>query len=258
MKKIRITSRTRVPARDADRQPARSSRAEKQIPKTNVDASATPMNLQRIQVMAGNRAVQRLVQRQEPGDETLFNIPDVKLPAPGGGKALPDDVRTKMESAFSQDFSAVRVHEDSSSADVGAYAYTRGHDIHFAQGQYNPTSSSGQSLLGHELTHVVQQRAGKVASPSQSGGVPVNADPRLEAEADKIGANAANHQPKIASAAVQQSTERVTTAAQLDGLEEDLMQGSWAVQRQGPEEEELLQGSWTVQRQGLEEEELQM
>ena len=86
----------------------------------------------------------------------------------------------------------------------------------------------------------------------------MNADPRLEAEADKIGANAANHQPKIASAAVQQSTERVTTAAQLDGLEEDLMQGSWAVQRQGPEEEELLQGSWTVQRQGLEEEELQM
>ena len=37
---------------------------------------------------------------------------------------------------------------------------TKGDEIHFAPGAYNPGSLQGQRLLGHELAHVVQQRKG--------------------------------------------------------------------------------------------------
>lgn len=110
--------------------------------------------------------------------------------APSGGSPLPSPVQRKMESALGQDFSGVRVHEGPEAESIGADAYTRGEHIHFRPGLYSPGSPSGQRLLGHELTHVVQQRAGRVPVPA-GGGVPVNADPGLEAEADRLGARAA-------------------------------------------------------------------
>ena len=63
-------------------------------------------------------------------------------------------------------------------------------DLYFAPGQYNPQTSQGQQLLGHELTHVVQQRAGRVRNPLGSG-VAVVQDPALEAEAERMGQRAA-------------------------------------------------------------------
>ena len=117
------------------------------------------------------------------------------LAAPSGrGSGLPDPVRTKMESAFGADFSDVRVHQTPDARSIGAVAFTRGRDIHFTPGRYDPASLSGQKLIGHEMTHVVQQRAGHVAVP-QGPGLPVNADPTLEAEADHLGAKAARGEP---------------------------------------------------------------
>ena len=110
--------------------------------------------------------------------------------APSGGSPLPAPLQTKMEGAFGQDFSGVRVHQGPEAASIGADAYTRGEHIHFRPGLFSPDSPSGQQLLGHELTHVVQQRAGRVPTPG-GGGVPINADPGLEAEADRLGARAA-------------------------------------------------------------------
>lgn len=101
-------------------------------------------------------------------------------------------VKSKMENSFGTSFGDVNIHTDSSQAkSMGALAFTQGSNVHFAPGQYNPQSSSGQALLGHELTHVVQQRAGRVAVPQQSKGAPINADPSLETEADNLGAKAA-------------------------------------------------------------------
>ncbi|MBN2422746.1 DUF4157 domain-containing protein, partial [Candidatus Woesearchaeota archaeon] len=74
---------------------------------------------------------------------------------------------------------------------MGALAYTQGNDVHFAPGQYNPGSQQGQELIGHELTHVVQQRQGRVAPTKQGKGLPVNDNPALEKEADEMGAKAA-------------------------------------------------------------------
>ncbi|MEO7733402.1 MAG: DUF4157 domain-containing protein [Kofleriaceae bacterium] len=108
-----------------------------------------------------------------------------------GGQAMPAEVRAKMEHAFGADFSAVRIHQGGEAQSMGALAYTQGSDIHFAPGQYDPTSARGQELLGHELTHVVQQSQGRVPVPTQAKGLQINDDAALEGEADQMGARAA-------------------------------------------------------------------
>jgi len=101
---------------------------------------------------------------------------------------IPDAVKQRAETALKTDFSDVRVHANSAKApEVGATAYTQGTDIHFAPGSYSPNSSSGRSLLGHELTHVIQQAQGRVKPTTSVAGVPVNDNPSLEQEADRLG-----------------------------------------------------------------------
>ncbi len=85
--------------------------------------------------------------------------------AKGGGRPLPEGLRGKMEQGFGADFSQVRVHADGEAQalnkNVGAKAFTTGSDIFFGKSGFNPASSSGQELLAHELTHVVQQGAAR-------------------------------------------------------------------------------------------------
>lgn len=116
----------------------------------------------------------------------------VNLTRKSGGWPLPKDVQAKMETALGASFADVRVHVGPEASSIGAIAFTWGSDIHFAPGQYNPHTPQGQFLLGHELTHVVQQRAGRVSNPFGSG-VAVVQDHALEAEADRLGRLAANN-----------------------------------------------------------------
>jgi hypothetical protein len=115
---------------------------------------------------------------------------DVASAPATGGSAMPAAVQAKMEQALGADFSSVRVHEGPEAQAVGALAYAQGTNIHFAPGQYDPGSQRGQELLGHELTHVMQQAQGRVSTP-QSKGAPIHQDPALEHEADVRGAAAA-------------------------------------------------------------------
>jgi hypothetical protein len=73
-----------------------------------------------------------------------------------------------MEPRFGHDFSNVRVHTDAraaeSAAALNAQAYTIGNHVVMGNGNYLPGTSSGQQLLAHELTHVVQQSSSPVAS----------------------------------------------------------------------------------------------
>jgi hypothetical protein len=114
----------------------------------------------------------------------------VSLQPKSGGQPLPSEVRSKMEAAFGADFSDVRVHVGHEASRIGAIAYTWGSNIHFAPGHYNPHTLQGQKVLGHELWHVVQQKAGRVKNPF-GGGVAVVQDHALEAEADRMGEKAA-------------------------------------------------------------------
>ncbi|MBC04270.1 MAG: hypothetical protein CMJ34_13370 [Phycisphaerae bacterium] len=78
-----------------------------------------------------------------------------------GGFALPGSVSAKMESAFGQDFSSVRIHTGSlaneAASGFNAEAFNFGSHIIFGSGMYRPGTSDGDSLLAHELTHVAQQ-----------------------------------------------------------------------------------------------------
>ena len=79
----------------------------------------------------------------------------------GGGRPLPKSTRAFFETRFGADFGNVRIHTDSKASEmakaVNAQAFTTGSNVAFAQGKYDPDTSLGKRLLGHELTHVVQQ-----------------------------------------------------------------------------------------------------
>lgn len=99
----------------------------------------------------------------------IRSAPEVKSeipPAAGEGLRSPGQpldpaIRDVFEPRFGHDFSRVKVHTGSRAAAsaraLGARAYTTGEDIVFGPGRYDPGSRSGQSLIAHELAHVVQQ-----------------------------------------------------------------------------------------------------
>jgi hypothetical protein len=138
---------------------------------------------------------------QEPNPARRTSDPSTALRDPLQAKALrdplqrsveiPTSVRGPMESSLGADLSSVRVHQGAHVPALGAAAFTQGNDVHFAPGRYDPSSASGRDLIGHELAHVVQQRAGRVQATGDVGGVPLNDSASLEAEADSAGRRAA-------------------------------------------------------------------
>jgi len=85
----------------------------------------------------------------------------------GGGRPLTASESTFFEPRFGRDFSDVRIHDSprasQAASAISARAFTRGADIVFASGQSATGTRTGRQLLAHELTHVVQQRDGRVA-----------------------------------------------------------------------------------------------
>lgn len=110
---------------------------------------------------------------------------------PTRGRPLPEAVQQKMSQAFNADFSHVRIHEGPQAAALGAIALTMGSDIFFAPGHYQPETTRGQQLIGHELAHVLQQSSGRVRNPLPNGPAIIQ-DFALEAEADRLGHAAAS------------------------------------------------------------------
>ncbi len=104
-----------------------------------------------------------------------------------------------MEALLRADLSAVRIHEGHEAVALGALAFTHGSDVYFAPGQFNPATPAGQRLIAHELTHVVQQRSGRVRNPLGSG-IAVVQDPALEAEAERMALRAGFSPPEAPAA----------------------------------------------------------
>lgn len=74
------------------------------------------------------------------------------------GKPLPAPLRSQLEGRFGHNFAQVRVYPDDPSVEAQhADAVTRGWQISFAPGRWDPGTQMGQRLLAHELAHVVQQ-----------------------------------------------------------------------------------------------------
>lgn len=206
-------------------------------------AKASPTDhIVSLQQQLGNRAVQRLLAQrlplqrdsdspQELDEETENRINRER----GGGQALDEGVRGQLESNLGMDFSNVRVHTSSESdtlnQQLGAKAFTTGSDIFFRQGQYDPASSSGQELIAHEITHVVQQSTGAV---SPGSGMTVNAPGDIyEQEADSV-AKAVLSAPPSASLQRDPLPAEEEETVQAQEAEEEMVQAQ-------EEEEELVQ-----------------
>jgi hypothetical protein len=182
---------------DIKTQLSRAERFGHNLSKMPVPTSPPPLAALQTKAPASGGANQA-IQRADDDDELQMKSVPAQLSTqsqPLQRSAMPEPVRAKMEKSFGTDFSDVSIHTESAQAkNLKALAYAQGSQIHFAPGQYNPDSASGQALLGHELTHVVQQRVGRVPTPKQSKGLPINANPALEQEADRLGAKAAQGQ----------------------------------------------------------------
>ena len=180
-----------------------------------------------MQQTVGNSAVQRLLAQRvgegaaEIEDETAEAI-QAKT---GGGQELDEGMAAQAGNVMGQDFSDVRVHTDSKadelSQNLTAKAFTTGNDIFFKDGTYNPGSSSGQQLIAHELTHVVQQGA---SPPAVQGKMMVN-DPndQYESEADAVADMVLSQPEEVVAQRQELEEEEIAQAQEME--EEELEQG---------------------------------
>jgi methylenetetrahydrofolate dehydrogenase (NADP+) / methenyltetrahydrofolate cyclohydrolase len=117
-----------------------------------------------------------LLQKQGPGNEQKIQAtenpsnarsinPDVESKIDSlqqGGKPLDSNTRRFYEKRIGHDFGKVRIHDDIQAAqvnkDLNARAFTFRDHIVFGAGEFTQNSESGNRLLAHELTHVIQQK----------------------------------------------------------------------------------------------------
>ncbi len=162
-------------------------RRHEQAAEPQRESPAPHAGLHEVASNIGNSAFARFAQ---PGSGILPDgrvHPDVEVAigaARGHGGALDARVRERVGAALDDPLTDVRVHTDEH-ADalaraVSARAFATGPDIFFARGEYRPATTTGDALLAHELTHVVQQRGSPATGPltvTDPGG-------ELEAEAE--------------------------------------------------------------------------
>ncbi|MFO0943671.1 MAG: DUF4157 domain-containing protein [Pirellulales bacterium] len=142
----------------------------------------------------------KLLQRKATSDRDVGEVPPIVydvLRSPG--QPLGAETREFFEARFGHDFSRVRVHTNSTASRtaeaVGAHAFTLGNQIVFGEGQYSPSSDFGVKLLGHELTHTLQQRNVQLSTSDQlSIGSPSD---ESEQEADKIASTIADQSTSL-------------------------------------------------------------
>jgi Domain of unknown function (DUF4157) len=200
---------------------------------------ASPEMVEGLQRSVGNDAVVQLL-RDEEESGSRSPVLDV---IGQGGHSLDGTTRAGMERALGADLSGVRVHTDGAAAAsaqaVQAHAYTVGDDVVFGSGQYQPETATGQRMLAHELTHVVQQRSGPVDGTPTGTGVSVSdpSDPferAAEASADRVMSGSVAETAAGGGAAGGESVQREDDPAE----EEEPVQGAWVQREAGPEEEE--------------------
>ncbi|MFL6332162.1 MAG: DUF4157 domain-containing protein [Pyrinomonadaceae bacterium] len=150
-------------------------------------ANAEPLAelLSHLQHSHGNAYVQRVVS-EAGGEKPPEATPAAESRTPSVAQSLDAGTRSQMESAFGESFGDVRVHTGGEAErmndELGARAVTRGRDVYFDRGEYDPSTNEGRALLAHELAHVVQQ--GGDTSAKSAGSVSRAGD-RHEEEAER-------------------------------------------------------------------------
>ena len=138
--------------------------ADKVMRMTDTDHAVQPKhNISSIQRTCAECQEEEEQAQRKASDATKSDAPSIvqDVVSSGGGRKLDDPTRGFMENRFGYDFSNVKIHNDTvaakSAQSINALAYTSGNNIVFNHGQYSPATNTGQKLLAHELTHVVQQ-----------------------------------------------------------------------------------------------------
>jgi hypothetical protein len=117
---------------------------------------------------------------------------------------LPDALKASLEQLSGVSLEDVRVGYGSPvPARVSALATTQGNTIHLAQGH--------ERHLAHEAWHVVQQKQRRVRPSLQLSGVPLNAEPALEHEAEHMGARAARMADALAPTLASEASSGATS-----------------------------------------------
>jgi hypothetical protein len=108
-----------------------------------------------------DRAAEQVMHLPEPAIGSSGQKEGSSRAAPRSHQPLSSHERAFFEPQFGHDFSRVRIHADSRSAEMAealnADAFTVGRDIYFGAGKLQPGTREADQLLGHELAHVVQQ-----------------------------------------------------------------------------------------------------
>lgn len=209
---------------------------KKTVSKNNLNNVSThnqtnqPNDIIRLQKLAGNQAIQRLViQNLNFESEVLENDTVDRINQERNhGQSLEQSIQTPMSQALGMDFHDVNVHTSQESHNLNrqlnSKAFTTGNDIFFREGEYQPNTTSGQNLIAHELTHVVQQSTGQVPT---STSMKVNPpDDVFEKQAEAI-------------------AQKITSPGNIPGIQKQV---------ENEEEEEPVQAS-RFQRQEMTEEE---
>ena len=209
-----------------------------QSSRAGIHDAASLMYLQRT---AGNAGVMQLLADAEGSGGDRSPVHDVV--GSGGGTPLDESTRSDMEGRFGQDFGDVRVHTDAQASEsaesVGANAYTVGSDIVFRAGQFDAGSPTGQRTLAHELTHVVQQRAGPVDGSDAPGGIKLS-DPSDKFE--QAAEQSANQIMSTAGPAAATGAQAAPTAQREEIPEEEEPVQATLQREEIPEEEEMPAG----------------
>ncbi len=215
---------------------------------TKAKADAPMAGILGLQRAAGNASVSRLLTE----DDEKSPVKD--LLASSSGQPLDRDTQALMQSRLGHDFSDVRVHADGHATEsakaVNAHAYTVGTNVVFQSDKYSPGTEPGNKILAHELTHVVQQKAGPVDGTPAPGGISVShpSDPfeqAAERNAEQAMSNNAAPMAAVATPAA--------ASVQREGEEEQVQMS--AIQREDAEDEEPVQEMAIQREEDAEDEE---
>lgn len=132
-------------------------------------------------VMAQREDDYSSLQGGQPGKAKTGQLDAADLDALGGGIALDIATRGFFEQRMGRDLAQVRIftgaRADALAKKISARAFTVGHRIVFADGEYRPQHEDGKQLLAHELAHVGQQQDGAARTVMRAPPAPATPAP---------------------------------------------------------------------------------
>ena len=106
-----------------------------------------------------------VARKKETGSQASLSSISLDI-ANGSSRGLDTLEQNYFEQRFNQDFSDIRIYEDTAASTaasaINARAFTHGSDIYLKQGEYSFGSTNGKRLLAHELAHTLQPDTGTI------------------------------------------------------------------------------------------------